>query len=100
MICNFILILGLIYSSGGLVLFYFKNQSVFDYNFIHREYLNMIQKHNYCACQTLNSRVCNTWKRIQTLDTQMKTCKKDINNVQWLLNKWTFGLYKYKRFDY
>ena len=94
MILNLLVILFSIYGFGGLLLYSFKIYTYNHYLLLEDHYLKIIQTHNYCACQQLNTRVCNTWKHITKLHEQMNICKKDITNVQWALNKWTFGLYK------
>ena len=48
--------------------YYMKNLMLYNYNYFEIQYLETIKKHNFCACQTLGSRICNTWKKIKFLE--------------------------------
>ena len=90
-------ILAILFSTYGLsvlLLCSFKIYTFNGYLLLEDDYLKSIQTHNYCTCQRLGTRTCKTWKRITTLNEQMNIYKKDLRNVQWALNKLTFGFYK------
>ena len=87
----------------GLMYFYFyymKNLMLYNYNYFEIQYLETIKKHNFCACQTLSSRICNTWKKIKFLENQMKEQKKKYNKYGNLLSKMTFRYIKFQKLVY
>ena len=94
MILSIFSILFSMYAFGGLILYSFKIYTFNCYLLLEDSYLRIIQTHNYCACQRLGTRTCKTWKRITEFREQMDIYKKDLRNVQWALNKLTFGFYK------
>ena len=73
--------------------YYLENLALYNYNCVEKQYLEVIQKHNFCTCQRLGTRICNTWKKIRVLDNQMKKQKKIYQRFGKLLNRLTFGYY-------
>ena len=95
----------ILYFFGMYVLFccfiyYMKNLMLYNYNYLEIQYLETIKKHNFCACQTLGSRICNTWKKIKFLENQMKEQKRKYNKYGYLLSKITFRYIKFQELKY
>ena len=80
--------------------YYMRNLELYYLNYFEIQYLEMIQKHNFCACQILGSRICNTWKKIKFLEKQMKEQKKKYNKYGNLLSKLTFRYIQFHELIY
>ena len=92
MILNLFLGLCGTYGATFCFVYYLENMALYNYNCVEKQYLEIIQTHNYCTCQRLGTRVCNTWKKIRALDKQIKEQKKRYQRFGKWLNRLTFGL--------
>jgi hypothetical protein len=74
-----------VWCAGVLGLVSLSHIALATYDTYERLYLDTIQHHNYCTCQTMNTRKCNTWKQIETLDAGMRDTNTKIEGYdKWL----------------
>ena len=80
-----------LYGLGIIILCSFKIYTLNCYLLLEDHYFKLIRKHNYCTCQRFGTH-CQMRKHINILNQHINIYIKDLNNVQWTLNKWTFGI--------